>query len=343
MLTPQREKGALVFGTLVHEALAVYYPPGVKRGPHPAKTFERIYQQEKRRFDQWDEEDNRIDALELGVAILENYVNEYGDDDHIDIIAPEIPLSVDVFDVGGRYLCTWVGRGDAAFINLARSTRSRLCVGLLEHKTAKTVPTSVSIISGYGEQGNSYNWASSLVFQEQGLIPKNAQIDHVLFNWLKKQVPSSKPRNAEGHVLNKPSKDALLAKADELGLFVAKKPTVDLLTVALEEAGVDTAQLGEPSKRQPSPLLLRDTLDYGAVQHEMLGTRIRQEAKEMRLVRQGKLPIYKNPTKDCDWDCPFKEACELHEMGGDWESVLELEFDTWNPYSDHDLLEERVS
>jgi len=75
----------------------------------------------------------------------------------------------------------------------------------------------------------------------------------------------------------------------------------------------------------------------------MLGTRIRQEAKEMRLVRQGKLPIYKNPTKDCDWDCPFKEACELHEMGGDWESVLELEFDTWNPYSDHDLLEERVS
>src|ERR687883_286790 len=44
-LTPMQVRPALGFGDLVHQALAIYYPPGIKRGPHPAGTFEKLYKQ----------------------------------------------------------------------------------------------------------------------------------------------------------------------------------------------------------------------------------------------------------------------------------------------------------
>lgn len=340
-LAPEREKGALTFGTGVHLALAEFYPPGRKRGPHPAKTFAKWYEEQKRQFSQWDEEGNKVDALELGVTMLEGYVDTYGDDDHIEIIAPEYPLQVDIYDEQGKYLITWVGRGDAVYRDLARSTRRSDVIKMLEHKTAKSIEEELRIISGYGEQGHSYWWGTSHVLHANGLLHPEQHIDSVTFNWLKKALPSAKVRNPQGLILNKPTKDALEAECVRLGLDAGRKPTVADYTAVLELAGVDVPQLGEPSKVQPGPLFHRHEIDYGNHRHDTFEKRIRAEAQEIKAARNNKLKIYKNPTKDCSWDCPFRDACELHEMGGDWEDVLELEFVEWNPYSDHELLEER--
>lgn len=100
--------------------------------------------------------------------------------------------------------------------------------------------------------------------------------------------------------------------------------------------------MGEISKVQPSPLFHRHKLDFGPKELEGINWRIRAEAWEMNQVRTGRLPLFKNPTKDCAWDCAFKDACEVHEMGGDYASVLEMEFTQWNPYSDHELEEEKT-
>jgi hypothetical protein len=70
--------------------------------------------------------------------------------------------------------------------------------------------------------------------------------------------------------------------------------------------------------------------------------RIRAEGWTMNRMRQGKLPVFKNPTKDCRWECEFVSMCELHEMGGDWQSYAELELGTWQPYSDHEYLAEKT-
>jgi hypothetical protein len=296
-LAPQREKGALAFGTMIHVALAERYPPGVKRGPHPAKTFERLYKEHPETFNQWDEEGNKIPALDLGIAMLEGYVNAYGNDELIEIIQPEMPMEIDVYDRQGNYLCTWVGQSDAAYRN--RSTRR---VGLLEHKTAKSIPDELRINTGYGDQGLSYWWAADNYLNHHKLIPKSMHLEHVLFNWLRKAVPDKRPTNEQGYCLNKD---------------------------------------GRVSKIQPKPLFHRFPLEFGPNELETINKRIRSEGWEMQQVRKGKLPIYKNPTMTCDWDCQFKEACEIHEMGGDWESVLELEFNAWDPYSNHELLEEK--
>jgi hypothetical protein len=326
---------------MIHEALAGWYIPGRARGLHPAVTFNRLYNAQPEQFNQWDDEGNKIPALDLGIEMCEGYVREYGKDDHIEIIAPEMSLEVDVFDSAGNYVCTWVGRGDALYKDLARSSRSNPKVGFLEHKTAKTMDQSTSIISGYGEQGLSYWWAGSIVMQHLGVLPEGAQIDHVLFNWLRKGIPSTKPRNARGMVLNQPKKDALLKACSDAFIDVPRKAKVEDLWELLKAEGIDPVQYGEVSKVQPSPLFHRDSLDYGSSAKEEINKRIRLEAGEMARVRSGKLPIYKNPTKDCKWDCPFHAPCEVHEMGADFRSILELEFQDWDPYDGHELLEEK--
>lgn len=325
-LTTPRTKGALAFGSLVHAALELYYPPGLKRGPHPAETFSELYVDGKEEFDQWDEEGNRIPAYDLGVGMLEGYVREYGADETVRVIEPEVAMQIDVMREDGSYICTWVGQGDAAYQDMDTGR-----YGFLEHKTAKTIPEEVPLISGYGDQALSYFWSGSLFFAE-----RNIEMDHGRFNWLKKQLPDDRPRNALGHVLNKPSKTALMDKCNELG--VAVSGTVAALTHRLLAAGLsahDIELLGEPSKRQPEPLFHRFRIDFFPGQLEGINKRIRDEAELMRMTRAGEMPIVKNPTRDCRWECEFSDACEIHEMGGSFEDVLELEMASWDPYEAH--------
>ena len=338
-----RTKGALLFGTDIHAALRGWYPPGVKRGVHPAKTFDKIFKANREAYSQWDEEDNKIDAYDLGMSMLEDYVDTYGTDDHIKIIQPEQVITIDVMDRQGNYICTWVGQVDAMYEDLLRSTRSVPAIGALEHKTAKSVKEELSVISGYGEQGLSYYWAMDLHAHHNGLLPPDVHITHVKFNWLKKCLADNRPRNAQGHALNKPTKPALIAACDVRQLEVPRGATMAMLTDLLADAGVHVELLGEPSARQSGPRFHRFDLIFRGNELQSINKRIRAEAWEMAQAKAGKLPIYKNPTKDCDWDCEFKEVCELHEMGQDWELMMDLEFSEWNPYEEHELELERAT
>jgi hypothetical protein len=55
----------------------------------------------------------------------------------------------------------------------------------------------------------------------------------------------------------------------------------------------------------------------------------------MNAMRRGELPVYKNPTMDCSWDCAFFQMCELHEQGPGWEDFRDAVFTTQDPYADH--------
>lgn len=337
LLSHPRPKGALTFGSLVHVALEHYYPPGVKRGVHPAKTFERVYAENAEYFVQWDDEGNKVPALELGTTMLNGYVEQWKEKDKdLQIISPEQTFAIDVYDKHGNYLCTYVGKVDA--VARRRSTKKLV---LLEHKTAKTIE-EVSIISGYGEQGLSYLWATVQWLRHEGLIGEDEVISEVLFNVLRKGLPDTKrARNAAGLYLNQPTKGALLAA---LGLDPETRMTVVKATARLEDEGWTPeaiAQLGEPSKVQSSPLFHREPMTVQPESLEQFGRRLRGEAWEMGKVRQGMLPIYKNPTKDCSWECEFRDLCELHEMGADWREYRDIELTTWDPYNDHEYLQEK--
>ena len=85
LLKPDEDAVALRFGDLVHQALAKYYKKGTKRGPHPAKSFKKLYEA------QWEElgkmnmkpndEDKWLDAGDLGHDMLTAYVERYAERD----------------------------------------------------------------------------------------------------------------------------------------------------------------------------------------------------------------------------------------------------------------------
>lgn len=53
--------------------------------------------------------------------------------------------------------------------------------------------------------------------------------------------------------------------------------------------------------------------------------------KEIRSHRQLKADapeLWPNPTKDCSWDCDYRDLCPMVDDGSDWEDVLRYEFVT---------------
>jgi len=301
-LEPVHRRTALTFGQLSHDSLAGWYIPGRERGVHPAETFEKLYSENEEEFSQWDDEGNKVDALELGLAMMNGYVERWGDDPMIEIVQPEMAFQIDVYDDKNGYLGTLVGRFDAIGLNL-RTGR----YFVFEHKTGKRIEV-VRINSKYGEQGLSYFWAARYWVQNE--LGKSIDLSSVGWNWLRKAMPDVRPQDEDGYYLNKPTKA-------EKRLFGEDYP-------------------GSISKRQPPPLFQRQEMRLGPNQLDTFNRRLRRELFEIALTREKKLSIYKNPGDHCNW-CQFKDVCELHEMGADWEDVLHMEFHKWQPYSDHEL------
>jgi hypothetical protein len=44
------------------------------------------------------------------------------------------------------------------------------------------------------------------------------------------------------------------------------------------------------------------------------------------------LPLYPNPTRDCTWDCPFKDPCIALDDGSDLEFLLTSSYEHWKGY-----------
>lgn len=343
-LAPIGTKGALAFGSGMHIALfgdpfgryPAWYKPGLKRAKHsPVDTWLRWYKDQDHTFDQWDDEGNRVPADELGIAMLEGYLEKHGKDEHIEVIQPEMRFAIDVYDDKNRLLFTSVGRFDTIIRNLNTNR-----IQVFETKTGKSIEEA-RVVSGYGEQGLSYLWAATIYLRSQRVLRKKEFVDSVLFNWLRKGLPDERPHDANGYALNKPTKAVLKAAAEEHGLDLTG--TVDQLMDTLRKAGKRPELLGAISSRQPPPLFDRQELIVAPRSLKNFERRIRAEYKDMKRVRSGKLDVYKNPTKDCRWECEFASMCEVHEMGGDYESVMELEFGKWDPYEEHELEMENIN
>lgn len=287
---------ALRFGDLTHQALAAYYIPGRKRGPLPAVTFQRLYKERLEDFNMRDEEQQWVDALDMGVAVLGHYIEKYGKDENIEVIAPEMPFKVRLEDIGGEPFW-YVGRFDALIYYLDWQE-----YGIFEHKTATTISTRHLPLD---EQAGSY-WAFApewiRYLQSKGVLKKRnkLELDYILYNFLRKAIPDQRPVNAAGQHLNKD---------------------------------------GSVSKVQPPDYFERTKVYRDEDSRRAVIKRVRQQAWEMRMVREGKLPIYKTPStgypdRHCE-TCPFYDMCELHESGSDWRSFAEATYRIQDPYSEY--------
>jgi hypothetical protein len=290
--TPNRH---LRFGTGVHYALEKRYKPGIKRGPHPAKTFVKWLDMDESEngplmMKDWEAETS-LSARDLGVAMLEGFVDEYGTDDRYRIISPEMPFQIDIHSRGGVYICTYVGTIDAVAEDLHTGE-----IILLEWKTGIRLEVTGGAPLSMDEQGGSY-WAYAPDWLEsRGILKAGASLDGIMYTFMRKAMPDSRPTNEKGLCLNKN---------------------------------------GSISKVQPAPRFRREMVYRSEKDRANLMRRVEQEAREIRKARSGKLAIYKNPGDHCKW-CQYRDMCEVHESGSDWRALKSAMFTTWRPYEVHD-------
>lgn len=370
-LKPIREQPALKFGSMVHEALELRYPPGIKRGPKPAESFEKIFKREQQSVEAaWkmrvDEEWE--DALTLGVNMMENYVEMYGRDEDWKVIASEMTFKVPVYlpndytnpllallDLpaavltGQEPLFYYVGTMDGVWEN-----RIDGGVRINDYKTCGGDPVKEALGKhSLDEQATSY-WTWGVDWLESQKILKDRQIrelDGMLYTFLRKGMKDLRWQNREGHYLNKPKKDDLLAEIEkqEIELPAKGEGSGKNGSVVMDDLigllGEDQAMLlGEISKDQPPPLFHREVVYRSAVERERTRERAIQQVIVMLAKRKGILPIYKSPgtgypSLQCQ-ACSFRDMCELHESGDNWQLMRDSSMEGWNPYDAHEIAEE---
>jgi Zierdtviridae exonuclease len=284
-----RQADALWFGIGVHEALAPWYGKGKRRGPHPADTFEQWAGDEVRYAKTWldDEFEDAVweDATELGVAMLEQYVDFYGKDSDWYVIAVEEPFSVKITREG-RPVGVFKSRWDGVI-------RWRGHTYLLEHKTASQIVTAYLELD---DQGGSYLAVATQVLRARGVLKPREHIEGIVYNFLRKSMPDTRERDEDGMYLNKN---------------------------------------GSISKRQPPDPFVRVLVERNESEMRTQLERIADEVTVMNAMRDGTLPVFKTPGKDCP-RCPFWTPCVLHEQGSDaYREILKQHFVQEDPYQDY--------
>lgn len=341
------EKTPLWFGTGVHLALAEWYLPGTKRGPHPAETFEKYAGDSLHTVKIADADEETVAAYEdgktLGIAMLDGYVERYGTDPQWHFIQAEQTFSLDIpWPADGRQqvfevdlvdgapplLVVYKGTFDGVYRDLSTER-----IELLETKTAKAIQVTHLPLD---DQAGSYWAVASHTLRAQNLIGPKEKIAGVNYNFLRKALPDERPKDAEGYATNKPVKahyvEALTGVDNWTAAELSKKKLDELDSIA---AANFIVVLGERSKSQPLPLFYREMVNRTTAERKTQLRRIQDEAVHMQAVRERLLPVVKNPTRDCAFDCDFYQMCELQERGGNWEDFKRVAYRVQDPYADH--------
>lgn len=343
----------LWFGTGVHIALAEWYcGPGLTRGPEPAETWEEYSKGMEMAYVRTDDPDEEtvakwVDARELGTVMLEGYRKLYGRDERWSIVRPERTFSLAIpwpenasrfWDAASvdpsAVMAELVGTYDVVYLDTATN---RYWLG--EHKTAKAILTRHLAMDN---QAGTY-WATATAeLRRDGLIPDDGLLAGIMYNFLRKAMPDERPRDEEGYATNKPIKkhyiealrgiDVTAIAGGRTGSVALEKATLEELELAANYASL--AVLGDRSKVQPPPLFLRHEVHRTSAERRAQLLRAQQDIVQMELFRDGLLIPTKTATRECSW-CPFYDMCELHERGGDWESLRDVGFRVEDPYADH--------
>lgn len=326
----------LWFGIGIHEALAAYYKPGVKRSADFIDVWRHFVDEDeisrairtRGATEEWDDT-AWVNAKELGEAMLLGHRDFFDYDRNWDVIYAEEPFQI---------LIPHPERPDedvaiftSTFDGVVRDTDDGK-VKLIEHKTA------ASIALGHlpmDDQGGAYWAVATNVLRDKGILGAKERIHGIVYNFLRKSLPDDRPKDADGYATNKPAK----AHYQEQLRGYKDAPVNTGSLAALEEYAKEhgIVVLGERSKVQPPELFVRETVWRTTKERATQIKRIGTEVLAMNEFRSGSLALYKNPTRDCSWDCPMYNLCELDERQQDVKEFREAVFNVEDPYGRYRL------
>lgn len=224
-LRQKRDAPVLRFGSLVHLALAEWYIPGRKRGRNPVVAFEKAYARDIKEAGEFvvygesgniEENEQWVNALELGQELLEMYLENYGHDRDWKVLATEQAFKIPVFHPKtGKVLFQYTG-----ILDLIMEEISSERIWIWDHKTTGAINLKAL---GLNEQFGSY-WAFGTEWiQKQGILtPKNFNdLSGLLVNYLRRARIDARPRNELGQSLNQ---DGSVSKRQQAAVF-HREPT----------------------------------------------------------------------------------------------------------------------
>ena len=333
-LVPKETAKPLWFGTGIHLALAHYYGPGKKRRKDFIDVW-RQYADEEAEYVRVNlgglDEDVWMEARQLGEIMLSGYVKEYNHDRHWDVIATEqsFEVSIPYLNGDGHFIL------NGTFDGVYRDKNDNK-IKLMEHKTAGTISTGHLPMDN---QAGTYWMVAQTVGRDQGWLGPKENISEITYNFLRKGMPDDRPKDAKGYATNKPTKQHYIDALDEYVEWEVartgrpKYPTVEVLEAMAADHGL--VVLGDRSKNQPARLFERHPVRKTPAQRRKQLERMQDDVELMKMYVDGRLRITKHGGRDTCPFCPFKEMCELHETGADWERFKQALYRPTDPYADH--------
>lgn len=350
-LKPRIEKpGPLWFGTGMHLALQHRYKyRGKKRGSNVLQVWrDYVGDTEAVIFGEnfGDDKSDFYNAKDLGEEMLGGYLDLYGKDDRWFVLSAEqsfeLPIPYPKNYTGVEHPSGLLALYNGTFDLVALDEEADDSVWMWDHKNMKQISTAHLQLD---DQAGSYWAVAGDVLASLGLIEPGMKLDGILYNYLRKAHAESRPTNSDGLVTNKPTKahyifalarheyDGEVWEANDAAITKFEKMTLPQLQHETDALGL--AVLGDPSKNQPSPNFIRYPVWRTSSERRTQIQRIQNEALNMEAHRSRLLPLIKNPTTDCSWDCDFFNLCQLHEAGDDWREFKAASFVKKDPYADH--------
>jgi hypothetical protein len=333
---PVDEDIKLWFGTGWHLVMAHHYGPlGTKRGKDPHKVWkdyvnDKLVKIRVNAKGESYEHEQYMDAETLGHQMIDGYLEKYQGDPSWHIIQAErigfvlIPSRQDKNRALVQYAVTY----DAVYRDLNTDK-----IWLAEHKTAASISTNHLDLD---PQAGSYFAIATHDLRASGKIGKRETLKGIMYNFAKKSPPDDRELGPDGLTHNKPNKENYLAVFREYGVdpeeYASGRGIANLKKLAEIANDYGLEVLGDVSAKQPTDNFKRHPVFR--TRHEVTSQiqAIQNDYEVMDEYKKGNLPITKNQTKDCSWDCSFYQMCLLHERGSDWEEFREALYVKGDPY-----------
>jgi len=145
------------------------------------------------------DDDERMDAAELGRLMLTGYVEHYGKETEWEVIHSEQPFQINVPHPNkpGKFIVCYAGTWDVVMWN--RVTKE---FWLWDHKTRKAFLQNWSYLE-LDDQPGSYIWVAERVLRHKGILGEKDTVEGIVFNFLRKAPPDARPTNDAGEALNR--------------------------------------------------------------------------------------------------------------------------------------------
>lgn len=304
-LIPKGRNSKLWVGDYVHRALAVYYSGDPEPSADDAREFIGRYEFIQRADIGYNdlEEDER-QRLNDDIALAQGILGHYfvWAPDHDDFTVREVEFYAEIP----------VGRGTVATLRADALIEKDDGYWLLEHKTTTGIDQD-SVWLEIDDQATTYTWAFTQLAEGRGhvliedkLVPasewegRGAVLQGIIYNFLLKQVPHE-PEMTQKRL---PSRGS-----------VNQTCTVEAYEQALRASFTSESIWPEEYKDFLTKLRLKKWFHRLPVyrgKDELAGFEelLLAEVGEIKRARVRPSVRYRNPTRDCGWDCPFFEVCK---------------------------------